>query len=568
MMKKRLLSLLLTLALLIGLWAPALAEAAHTPYTPGALSKALFAEAFQRGDKVCATFFQSIQLDAETFDLDDDEAALANLMLHALGNAQFTVGAAKLEGGVLLDLAGTYFADGDNNDSVRFDAQLAITRAGLALTSESLLPGERVILTWEALLSMLGLSEEDSAQLLALRDVTVDQLLETLTASLDALTLTAQQFAAPYVQTVSDFIAAQTVSVEENVAADGLFPAVTQETTIAITAKSFGQLLVALCDQLEQDETLTPMLDMLLMSVAEDDESVLTTADLCAAIRAEAEGMTDEACPLYIILGSDANGEPLYLSSVMMLEDDSCVGFNVISTGGASEDGFGITANLFAMDADEAYSGLDLSMQYDVDSIDPQVFTLWMAAELRADDEVMLSYSLDVISEPILTEENMSGYSISTTVTEEINDGETAVSVAAFNEAQHALTAAGGESYTCSGVSGFTQGDESLMQTTAQVSFIVTPGENGPVGEFLEQMAMSQVGIEEAVVGMKLYTQPYAPDETLTALALDSASEEDVQALAGRLMTNAQAKIDALFELLPEELLAFFAEDAAEQEAE
>ena len=67
--------------------------------------------------------------------------------------------------------------------------------------------------------------------------------------------------------------------------------------------------------------------------------------------------------------------------------------------------------------------------------------------------------------------------------------------------------------------------------------------------------------------GLWLYTLPYTPAEELTELSLDSASEEDVQALLIRAMTSIQEPMDALFALLPEELLTLIAGEAAPQEA-
>ena len=93
------------------------------------------------------------------------------------------------------------------------------------------------------------------------------------------------------------------------------------------------------------------------------------------------------------------------------------------------------------------------------------------------------------------------------------------------------------------------------------------PGENGPEGEYIEQITSPQTGIDEAAFGLWLYTLPYTPAEELTELSLDSASEEDVQALLIRAMTSIQEPMDALFALLPEELLTLIAGEAAPQEA-
>ena len=563
-MMKRLLCLLLAILLPVCPLSAALAEAQHTPYRPGTLTRSLFLEAFQRGDAVCMDLGQSLTLNAETLGLTGEDADLLSAVMDALAHTQISAAAVRIEDGVLLELAGTYFTE---EESVCIDAQLEITRAGLALTSDAVLPGERVTLSWEAALAMLGLGEEEAAQILALRGMSLKQLQEAATSYIRMFTLMAQQIAAPYAQILSDFVAAQPVIVEENVAAEGFFPAAAKETAVIVTSKAIGELLVTLCSQLEQDAALAPMLDALLAQAEPDSGIPPTTAALCAAVRQEAMTLTDEEYPLYLITGTDADGRPLYGSLCAVLEDGSTAALNLINCAESSEDDLSCLLQVFASDAEGVYSGLTASLDYAGDPADPQVISLSIEADVQAGEQSLCNMTIDMDTEPMITEEGLSGYSSTYSYIVTISDESGPVTVSCYGEAEQALTADGGESAYSFGVSETYVGDALIDQTTAQVGFAVVPGEDGPEGEWIEQMTSPQAGIDEAAFGVWLYTLPYTPAEELTEFALDSASEEDVQALMLRAMTNIQAPMDALFALLPEELLTLIAGELAPQEA-
>lgn len=562
-MMKRLLCLLLAILLPVCPLSAALAEAQHTPYRPGALTRSLFLEAFQRGDAVCVDLGHSLTLNAETLGLTGEDADLLSAALDALAHTQISAAAVKMEDGVLLELAGTYFTE---EESVCIDAQLEITKTGLALTSSAFLPGERVTLSWEAALAMLGLGEAEAAQILALRELTPQQLQEAAASYIRMFTLMAQQIAAPYAQILSDFVAAQPVSVEENVAAEGYFPAAAKETAVIVTSKAVGELLVTLCNRLEQDAALAPMLDALLAQASPESGIPSTTAALCAELRTEAKTLTDEEYPLYLITGTAADGRPLYGSLCATTESGTTAAFNLIDCAETPEDGLSCLFQVFTSDAEGVYTGLIASLDYAGDPADPQVMSLCMEADVQAVDQSLFSMTLDMDTEPMITEEGMSGYSSTYSYFVTISDESGPVTVSCYGEAGQSLTADGGESAYSFGVSETYIGDELIDQTTAQVGFAVVPGEDGPEGEWIEQMTSPQSGIDEAAFGLWLYTLPYAPSEELTELALDSASEEDVQALMRRALTNVQEPMDALFDLLPAPLVERIAGELAQQE--
>lgn len=564
-MKRRILSLLLAASLWLGALPAALAEAQHTPYVPGELTQNLFFDAFQRGEGVYMDVAQTITLNPETLDMSEEDAALLRAVSEVMAQAQCTLGAVKLEDGVLLDLSAQYTAE---EGEAQADMQLAVTYDGLALTSEALLPGERVTLSWEALLAMMGLTEEQAAPILALRDTTMEELLGALAAQLESLVDTVAAVAAPYGQTVSDFLAAQPVSVVEDVPADGDFPAAAQEAAIIITDKALGELIVALCDQLEQDATLAPMLSMLLMSAATPDEPAPTLAEVCDAVRAQAQSMTDEAYPSYIICGMNADGEPLYGSLCKANAAGETLALNLIARDGAPENGQSYALHAFVTSAEGRYSGLYATMDAVADPDDPQVVALSMAADIQDAGVNLMQIALDVATSPMVTAEGMSGYTSGVSFTMNVPDpeyGDTLVTT--YGSGEMALTPDGGEtSHAVSGVE-FYVGDQLLELTQVEVDMLSAPGGNGPTADYTERTLMPSLGMNETLVRMHIYTKPYAPDTTLAALSLDTASEEDMEALLTRAMTNLDSLTGTLKALLPEAFVAMLEAEMAAPEA-
>lgn len=557
MTKKRLISILLAALMLLGTLHTALAEAQHTPYIPGELTQTRFAEAFEKGDAVCASMGMSLSMNAELLGLTDEEADAMNVVLDALRNAQLSVAAVKVEDGVILELAGAYFKD--ENTYAGLDVQLEITKTGLALTSDTLIPGERVTVTWETVLAMLGLDEATSAQILALRDMTAEEILELAASTLGTYSAMALQIAEPYMQILSDFIDGLPATSEENVASDDPFPAAAQETTVVVTEKALGQLIVALCNQLEADTMLAPMIDAYMVMNADADEEPLTTAALCAALREGAADMTDEDHPLYIITGTDAGNDPLYISIGQSSEDGSTVVFNWINTATTSDEvAFHLEA--FTADAQQVYANLSCDVQYTGDPADPNVADLHVAANFEENEQSLLNAAFDLAFEPTITEDGMSGYKGSYTCDLTLTDEDETVTMSIDGTADTALTPEGGE-ITYSACTLNVQTGGTTMQQTVEESMHLMEDENGPLVEYREFLTMPLAGIDEVFFYTQVYTVPYTPDETLTELALESATSEDMDALLSRVTANAQAQLEALITLLPEELLALMEAD-------
>lgn len=547
MMKRTITCLLLVLALLCGV---AQAEdAVH--YTPGAIRQALFGEAFDSGKLVMADL--SLDLDLAPELLAGEDAAVVQAALEVLRSATLSVGAAQLEDGLLLTLAGTYATD--PAQTVNAQVFLGVTADGLWVETD-VLPGERVTIQWETVLSMLGADEETISQIMALRDADLEQMAADLIAELEPMLQQAMEVAAPYGQILADFASNLPITTQEDVPSDGFYPAAKQEVYIEISQKALGELITALANQLEQDATLTPIVDAILaeQEVAEGEEP-MTTAALCEALRAAASEMTDEENPAQIYLGTDENGDPLYFIVYVPTEGELLTFAAVNSDPAAEGESWMIVAIVSeSAEKDAAYSGLSLQFVSLTDPEDENVCSFSGALDLYADSVALMSMSMEVSSVAITTAESLPGYATNVGMSMHIEDGEDNVSMVTTVKAESGMTADGGEYQTSTGRTEIYEG-ESCIAEDVTVEMRVSPSESGPVARFVETVSMPDTGLNSMTCRMDMYTTSYIPDENLSVLAIESASAEDMEGLVNRLMANGSSLLGTLMAQLPAELV-------------
>lgn len=545
-MKKFLIVLMLCLSLVLP---SALAESA-APYTPGSITENLFADAFARGDMVTLDmqFFLTLAENAESVFGEDTE------MLHAvcevLENSIFTVGAGKIDGGFRVMLAGDYTSGAD---TAALDAALDLTKNGVVLTS-NVIPGESVSAKWETLLALTGASEEEITSIMSLRDVDLEALLGELLAQLQPMLDMVAQIAAPYGETIMAHIAALPMVVNENVPAEYGYPAAATEVQIQVTSKAVGDLIVALAEQVKQDATLCALIDMALAETATADAPAPTTAQLCDAIaQSAAQEFTDETRPLNLFIGMDAAGNLLYFNATLENENGTYSTISLI-TGMLDETG----AKLFNLDVldlnaeQEILDGFSLVLASDVDETNPNVTSLEALLGGYADGAETLSFSFYVDNDPA-DFEGFPGYIGAMNMALHMPDGETAVSMNMDADITSIKTAENSEEVVVIGSMEIAAGDEKIPMTF-EGGFMTEVIGGAPVAVMTESARMPALGIAD---WSESYTLSAFPQETepLTETALETASPEALEALAGRAMESLEAKLTVLFELLPPQLL-------------
>jgi len=545
-MKKCLILLLLILTLALP---GALAQDAAL-YTPGSVTENLFADAFERGDMLALDMQFSLTLSENAGEIFGEDMDVLVPLCEVLENATFTVGAGKIDNGVRIMLAGDYTADAA---SAALDAALDMTHDGIVFTS-SVIPGECVSAKWETLLSLAGMSGEDIASIMSLRDTDFNALLSEMLTQLQPIIDMAAQIAAPYGETIMAHIASLPMVVNENVPAEYGYPAAATEVQIQVTSKAVGDLIIALAEQVKQDATLCALIDMALAETATADAPAPTTAQLCDAIaQSAAQEFTDETRPLNLFIGMDAAGNLLYFNATLENENGTYSTISLI-TGMLDETG----AELFNLDIldltaeQEILYGVSLVLASNTDEANPNVMSFEILLGGYADGAETLSFSFYVDNDPA-DFEGFPGYIGVMNMALHMPDGETAVSMNMDADITSIKTAENSEEVVVIGSMDIAAGDEKIPMTF-EGGFMTEIIGGAPVAVMTESAQMPALGIAD---WSESYTLSAFPQETeaLTETALETASPEALEALAGRAMESLETKLTVLFELLPPQLL-------------
>lgn len=543
-MIRRFTCLFVLLAMLLS--AGALAEQPAV-YEPGQIALDLFRDAWRSGRIITGDIQLSISGDAEKLGLAGEEAAAFDAVAAALDQATLSVGAGRTEDGVRLELSAAYAADAP----VAFDAALNITYDGL-LAETSLLPGESVSIRWETLLALCELTDEEISQVLALRDMDLNAAMQAFAAEIGPMLEMASGYLAPYGETIVNFIAGLPMELQENVPGDDYYPAAAQEITIAVTAYDVGVLITRLADQLENDAVLNWFISTVLAQ--QEDVPLSSAAELCAAIRSAAAELTDTDYPVYLYIGLDGEGAPLYLSVAFESPNGSTALLSGVYAAAPESNASELRFDLCTLDAQDAIiDGFSFALSSITDPFNPHILSLTAAAALQADSEPVLSLEYGLISEAFTSPEGQSGYAGSQSLSMTVADGDEPLTLIMSADTQQAPTAGGGEHILATGAMDTYVGDVSVPITFAN-ELIVTQRQDGPVAVYTEKGSMSEIGLDHFEETYTLYTKAYDPAATaaLELTALETVTEDGMNGLLQRLTENADALAARLRAALPE----------------
>lgn len=546
-MYKTLLALVLCLALALPC---ALAEEA---YTPGETMKALFAEAWNNQQMITADLSFQLELNGETLGLSDEDMAQLNTLSSLLDVSTLRMGVCRIEGGVRLLLAGMVKAQEGAQD-VYADASVDVTRAGLSIDS-SLLEGRRVSVTWETLLSLAGLSDEEIAMAMGALDADWEAMLAEVLTQAEPYVEMAMQILAPYGETVAAW--AQTLTIEQldDVEATEDYPAVATLIDVYITEKDLGALITSLSTQLEADSTLCAILDSLIEEVYDGEDPAPTTVQVCEEMREAAEGLTDEEYPLILTLAMDEDGMPLYAEFYNSVADGTAQYAGVFLYPDAADPAlYNYELSAFGIDIDgNATNGFMIYGTCKSDEADPLRCDLTMDMAIVLDREYVMGLSYVMNTAGTTTAEGLPGMTNSAELTMSVEDGDDSVALIMNMQTATSLTALGGEQSDVQETVDLYVGDESVSVGVLG-TMIVEPGENGLTGSYSILETMPGVGIDRYGMQMILASADYTPAE-LTEIALETASEETMNAISEDVYTAAMQLLEQLTQALPADVL-------------
>ena len=558
-MKKRFLflSLLLCLALIVPL---ALAEAV---YIPGERTRALIAEALNAGQVVGGQLRASIVLPDELLpDADDAEGqAQFDALMEFLNGIRFAGGVGRLDNGYRLELGGSYAAPTDENVYVTF--ALNVTDEGISAET-NLLEGELVSIKWETLLQMLGLSDAEIQQVLALRDTDWESVADELADELNALAERIGQLIEPYLATLADFAATLDIQQRSDVAAESGYPAVDQELSITCTAQDFARLIRALADQMEKDPEMLPYIEQLVTTAnftvtdGDGEETLVTTTEqFFVEMRKFADALAEENASIGFLTGYTDDGRTLYLT--LALSDGSDVGallFQIVP--GETEDTRVFTFTALESDGDSVDTLLDASLTLTTNPDDENVYT----AALNIQTDVS-SIDFTVDSAAMTTEEGLPGYvtSYNACIPVQVSDDDT-LHFDYAGEGTNSLTALDGEQSTFTMNADVYENDALVSNTKTDSTLIIEPGDGVLSGRLdLTEIVTVSDELAPVTLGLNIDFSSWDYDAAETAAlqetAFETATGEELTALQNRFSISFQQKMLMFNALVPDAIWDF-----------
>lgn len=438
---------------------------------------------------------------------------------------------------------------------------LNLTIDGISIES-NLLKGERVTAKWETLLALCGADDTMIAQFSALKEMDWDTALSELAEAVSAYASLAATLAEPYLNTFGEFIASLNINVTDDVAANGDFPAVDHELTIECSMADIARLMDALADQLEKDDDIAPYLEALLSSsfvdftfyIGDEVVPVSTVPELCDFLRGSANQLAQTDLTIYYWIGyCDDDTMPLYV--ICQMENDVC---QFILT--PDETGNGTDCYVYFGTLDDAGNDLEYLVFETVFARDPE-------------DKSVCDLSLDFFGESVETGLGFSfTYALSSTKSPNADAYQFVINTdfighdASNTEFRYtqsgncvqSLTPTGGEQATYSMVTS-SLGDSNDLTINLSVSSVIEPADPGVVGHYQYNMTEDGPNALWSLVDIDIdvFSWAYDPASTaaLTETALETVTNEEMDALVTRLSTAAQQKLAGVLAILPPEVM-------------
>ena len=171
-MSKKIFSIVLAVCMLLS--APL--ALAQEDYVPGQTIQSLLYNAFESGQIVGGDLKILFDMNLDVLDpSQEEERAQIDGVMQILEASTLSAGVGKIDGGYRIELSGEYAPSGKQSTSI--DAAIELTREGVVVESD-LIEGKRLSVTWESVLMMCGVPTDQIQQIMALRDMDLEALLD------------------------------------------------------------------------------------------------------------------------------------------------------------------------------------------------------------------------------------------------------------------------------------------------------------------------------------------------------------------------------------------------------
>ncbi|MBO5218097.1 MAG: sugar phosphate isomerase/epimerase [Clostridia bacterium] len=283
----------------------------------------------------------------------------------------------------------------------------------------------------------------------------------------------------------------------------------------------------------------------------------MKTPDQCAQLRALAGMMTDTT-PLVLVLALDESGMPVYVELFDATTDDSGFYAGLMVYPGEEPNTTIVSLSFYTSAAGgEPIASFSAAVVATVDPADPNVMDAAFYMDVMQGSMTLMNMEMSIVSAAATTEEGLPGYTQDVVMNMNLDAyGETGSSQMVGSVTQQ-MTADGGEYITSVSEMYMDVEGEKTQQITAQ-EMMIAPVEGGFAGSMTEMMQMPDQGMTMAVIS-EFGSWTHEP-AALTETALENATNDEFDALIGRLTDGASVELNKLMSLLPPEVVEAFLE--------
>ena len=545
-MKKILPLVFLILCLVLN--AAAIAEETVS-YTPGEITNQLKLQALSQGLMLSHTFNAALDMDDSVFgeehaaDIDAVEKLLSGLSLYTAGGI--------VSDGVRLELAADY---GDAANSVGADVSVMAGKEGLSAES-SLIDGKRITVKWDTLLAMAGLSGEQIEQFHALLDTDFNAFFEELQAALQEAMTTASTLVTPYIGVITGFVQSLPADMQEDVPAEGDFPAVDHALSWTVRAADLAQLLDSFADTLQQDENLPALASSANISFSVD-ELLPKLREAAEALRADESGSNAT-----LEIGYCDSMLPAYLMCTASdMESGTGMLFAVIAKPGDEENAYTVNSGLVVKKDGVSTQPFSALLNITLDPEDPKAYIAEFQMKVDAGEDESFNVYYSLSNTPVTFDDDLPGYQIKASEQVSAVEGGTKAVTTEEVSGYNKLNAQGGETDYAEGSATVETNDQETMSFTFVVAQDIRPDENKVFeSETNMHFASPAVGLND--LNLYIYSTPVAYNEdavaALTVYPFEEMDEDTQNNLIMEAMMGAQELIQSFSEIAPAEVMDF-----------
>lgn len=518
---------------------------AEEAYVPGKIAEQLITDAWNAGKIISGDVKLHLEADAAALGLDEEEAAVFDVILPVLDDVTVGLGLGKTEGGIRIE-ADAELQHAQGGDPVAVSAAANLDLYGISVESD-LIPGNRVTSRWETLLAMAGMDDGDISTLIMLRDMDWESTLPQLLAMAESYVQIGLQYAQPYAEVIVNWAAALPMTLEEGPAPAGC-PEGTAVSSVTVTEKDIMTLAAALAETLKADTVVSGFANLLIQEAYTGEGNAPTAAQLCDQVIAEAAACTNTDDHLKLTWGVDASGMPVYGLAELTAAEAGIISLRLSGAPNAA----GNADYAFAFDIANPDGTPYISMSC-AGEAGSGLFTASAQMAEEGEQIMGMEYGMTMTE----TADTLPGQKIEQKISMVVYDGASTVQMVGAGTVNAAMSIDGGETIDeTMNMDMYVDGVQ--MTTTALETLAVYPDTEGFTGTYSTMQRMPQMGVER--IGFDVYLRDKAYDpattEALAEIAFETSSREDIDELVTAVMTNGQYKLISAMQALPTDVLS------------